>query len=99
MNKLIKAESLTSLMVVMLIFSVIYLAYSRWQHTQNKQSALIFQQQQALQIAENQIALLMAGKSCENEIRQNEQIFKVECRSNTLKVSFASGEVVIEKGK
>ena len=99
MNKLIKAESLTSLMVVMLIFSVIYLGYSRWQHIQNKQSTLIFQQQQALQIAENQIALLMAGKPCENQIRQNEQEIKEQCRSNTLKITFPSGEVVIEKGK
>ncbi|AUI66590.1 MULTISPECIES: DUF5374 domain-containing protein [Glaesserella] len=97
MNRIIKAESFISIMVVMLLFAIIYLSYSRWQGDQNKQTAFIFQQQQSLQLAENQIALIMANKPCENEIRQNNLTFKIECRSNELKVRFASGEIVLKK--
>lgn len=94
--KIIKAESSVSLLVALLLFSLIYLAWSVWQSQQNAQSQRIFQQQQALQIAENQIARLLAGMDCQTSVEQNAIRFEISrCSNREIEVRFPAGKVLI----
>lgn len=94
MIKQIKAESLVSVLLAMSIFSVLLLAYSKWQSYQNRSTHFIYQQQQALQIAENQIALRMAGLNCESHIQQNGITFAIQCGQGII-VKFPLGKIEI----
>ncbi|WP_373767542.1 DUF5374 domain-containing protein [Glaesserella sp.] len=98
MTKLFKAESFVGLFIAVMSFGFLYLSYSHWQSWQNRQLNFIFQQQQALLIAENQLTLKMTDKSaCEKRIEQNAITFEIQCSSQQIKVRFPSGEVVIKR--
>ncbi|MBF0784947.1 hypothetical protein E4T80_05620 [Muribacter muris] len=99
MRNLIKAETFISLLTAIVLFSLIILMYMKWQAEQLNQNLFLFQKKQALQIAENQIALKMAGVSCDNQISQNNISFRVLCTEQGVKVSFPLGEIVIGKVK
>lgn len=96
MNRMIKAETFVSLLVAISLFSIIFMSFSYWQTEQNKNLAEIYQQQQALQIAENQLALQMAGLSCENRVEQNHLSFEVQCISQKISVIYPLGRVEIQ---
>lgn len=94
--KIIKAESSLSLLVALLLFSIIYVSWSSWQSQQNAQSQAIFQRQQALQIAENQIARLLAGMPCQNRVEQNGIRFEIRrCSSREIAIFYPQGNVII----
>lgn len=96
-TKLFRAESYLSVLVIISVFIVVFFGYIKWQGMQTKQEAFLYQQQQALQIAENQIALKMAGKACERSIRQNSLHFLIRCSEREIIVSFPLGEIKIGK--
>ncbi|WP_373819650.1 DUF5374 domain-containing protein [Glaesserella sp.] len=98
MIRLFKAENTISVVIAIMLFSMLYLTYSHWQTQQNDQTNFVFQQRQALQIAENQIALKMNDKqACESSIEQNGIYFEIQCSSQQIRVSFPKGEVIIKR--
>ena len=50
---------------------------------------------QALQIAENQLALQFAGKPCEQQAVQNALKFTISCQSEKVEVRYPLGKVEI----
>lgn len=96
-TKLMRSESALSLLVIISVFTVVFLGYLKWQGIQTKREALLYQQQQALQIAENQIALKMVDKACERSVLQNNLRFRIQCTDREITVSFPLGEIKIRK--
>lgn len=92
----LKAENSLSMMLAIALFAILCLSYMAWQSQQARQYAQIYQQQQALQIVENQIALKMAGRGCESRVRQNGITFEIKCSANRIQVLFPTGEVTVE---
>lgn len=92
----IKAETFISLLVAISLFSTIYMVYMNWQKSYNKQRVDLFQQRQALFIADNQINLRMAKIPCEKQAVYNGTNFTIECSEHGVRVRFATGEVNIE---
>lgn len=90
-----KAESFSALLVAMVLFSVVLLVYQQWQSQQNVRNVMLYQQQQALQIAENQLALQHAGKNCEAQAVQNGLTFTISCQAHRIQVRFPLGQVEI----
>lgn len=98
MKVIIRSESIISILIVISLFLILFLSYSRWQNIQHQQENFLYQQQQALQIAENQIALKMANMECNKRSNfQNNLEFIVDCQPQYLKVKFPLGEISIEK--
>lgn len=95
--KIVKAESSIALLISVSVFAILFLTYSRWQSSQNKQENFLFQQQQALQIASNQLALKMAKKPCERSVKQNNLQFEILCDEQQIKVTFPAGEIKLAK--
>lgn len=93
--KLIKAETGVSVLMAISLFMIILFSYSKWQSKQTKQANFLYQQQQALQIAENQIALKMANRECERSVKQNNLLFTVQCHHTFIKVIFPLGEIKV----
>lgn len=99
MSRLLNADTALSVLVAVLLFSIITLGYMQWQAVQNRQIIVYFQQQQALQIAENQIARQMAGLGCERQVQQNSQRFQIEkCSTRQIEIRFSTGEIRLGKG-
>lgn len=96
MVKQLKAESLVSLLVALMLFAIFALNFTAWQKTQLEHGARNYQQQQALQIAENQIALRMAGLSCEAQAVENDVRFTIQCNEELIKISYPMGKVEIK---
>lgn len=76
---------------------VIFFGITKWQAMQTQQENVLYQRQQALQIAENQIALKMAGKACQRLVKQNNLQFSVQCGQTSISVAFPLGEIKIGK--
>ncbi|EFX90743.1 Uncharacterised protein [Actinobacillus ureae] len=95
MNKLIKSESFISILIGIVIFSLIFISASRWGSHQTEKINYIYQQQQALQIIENQLALKYSKQTCEQYVQQNHLKFEIECQANKISVSFPLGKVEI----
>lgn len=97
MTKITKAETLISLLVAISLFTILFLTYSNWQSSQQQQANYVYQQQQALQIAENQLNLKAANEPCERMVKQNHLTFKITCTEYKIIVVFPLGEVEIGK--
>lgn len=92
MKKQFKAETFSSLLIGILLFSMLFIIYGKWQNQSAKQKIFLYQQRQAMQIAENQLSLIMAHLPCETSIKQNRLIFSVDCTKNKIIVKFPAGE-------
>lgn len=97
MKKRLNAETLVSVLVAITIFSILFLSYSKWQQRQTLAENTLYQKQQALQIAENQIALKLAKLDCESAITQNQILFKIQCNDNEIEVRYPLGKILISK--
>ncbi|MGX2968137.1 DUF5374 domain-containing protein [Ursidibacter sp. B-7004-1] len=95
MIKILKAETLTSLLVTITPFMILFLTYANWQSLQNKQATYLYQQQQALQIAENQLNLKAVNEPCEKMVKQNNLNFEIICLEQKIAVIFPLGKVEI----
>ena len=96
MVKQLRAESLGSLLVALTLFAIFALNFTAWQKIQLERGARNYQQQRALQIAENQIVLRMAGLSCESQAVENDVRFTIQCSGELIKVSYPMGRVEIK---
>ena len=90
MVKQLKAESLVSLLVALMLFAILALNFSAWQKTQLERGTRNYQ------IAENQIALRMAGLSCESQAVENDVRFTIQCNEELIKISYPMGKVEIK---
>ncbi len=95
MVKQLRAESLGSLLVALTLFAIFALNFTAWQKIQLERGARNYQQQRALQIAENQIVLRMAGLSCEPQAIENDVKFTIQCSGELIKISYPMGQVEI----
>lgn len=92
-----KAESILSVLIAISLFSLMFLSYRQWQSLQHWQENRLYQKQQALQIAENQLALRLANRACKRSVTQNNLQFVIECSDSQIKVGFPLGEIKIVK--
>ncbi|WP_301099774.1 DUF5374 domain-containing protein [Otariodibacter sp.] len=92
----ITAQSSLSILIAINVFVILTLGYMHWESLYNQKTMLVFQKQQALQIAENQISRLMSGRECEQNINQNDVSFTIICSPQKIKVNFPLGEVIIQ---
>lgn len=98
--KRLNAESTLGLLVVLSLFALVALGAVRQQSRQTHSTQLLFQQQQALSIADNQIERQLAQFACEHTVIQNGIRFEIEkCSPQQIHVRFPLGVVRIEKGK
>lgn len=94
--KLIKAESYLSLLIAISLFSILALNLLQWQNQRTQQQLQLYQQQQAILIADNQIDRMLANIACERKIIQNNIEFEIRhCSPTKIEVTFPLGEIII----
>lgn len=96
MKNRIKAQSTLGILIAINVFVILTLGYMHWESSYNQKTMRVFQKQQALQIAENQISRLMSGRECEQNVIQNNVSFTIICSSRKINVNFPLGEVIIQ---
>lgn len=94
-----RAETILSTLVAISLLVVLTLIYQKWRQTQIQHQSYLYQEQQALQIIENQIACHMAAVSCESTITQNQLTFKVDQTGGKITVRFPLGKVEVAIAK
>ncbi|OOF65784.1 DUF5374 domain-containing protein [Rodentibacter sp. Ppn85] len=87
-----KGMSLTSVMFTIMLFSILFLVFNRWTASQRKSAVEIYHDFQALQIAENQAQRQFLGLPCEQQVKQNNLQFQIQCRGNQVIVRSSQGE-------
>lgn len=96
MRTLVKAESLISLLITIALFTMLAMSFLAWQQSQFEHGIANYQQQQALQVAENQLALQMAKLECESQAVINNIKFTIQCQTTQIKVAYPLGQVEIK---
>lgn len=97
MKRKIKAESVVSILIAIGLFSLMATLFFKWQSDQHHRKIKLYQEQQAWQILENQIALELVGLDCEKKIKQNDIVFKIDCSLSEISVEFPLGKIRLEK--
>ncbi|OOF44532.1 DUF5374 domain-containing protein [Rodentibacter trehalosifermentans] len=87
-----KGMSLTSVMFTLMLFSTLFLIFNRWTANQRQSAVKIYNDFQALQIAENQAQRQFLGLPCEQKVRQNGVQFNVQCQGNKVIIHSPVGE-------
>jgi len=87
--------SLMSLLLALSIFSGLFLIFNRWTTEQRKSAVRIFQEFQAIQIAENQAQRQFLGLSCENSVQQNGIQFTIQCSQNNALFLLSKGRYFV----
>lgn len=88
----IKGMSLTTVLFTLALFSILFLAFNQWTASQRKSAVKIYQDFQAIQIAENQAQRQFLGLPCESSLQQNGLRFRVECQATRVIVRYPLGE-------
>ncbi|MBE2893843.1 DUF5374 domain-containing protein [Spirabiliibacterium falconis] len=88
-------SSIFSVLLAIVLFSGIILSISRWQQAQNRQSAVIFQRQQALLIAHNQGVRTQLGLGCLGKQQRNGITFQIRCTQGKIEVVYPLGQVAL----
>ena len=88
--------SLTTLLFSLALFSVLFLVFNQWTAEQRKSAVKIYQDFQAIQIAENQAQRQFLGLACEQLIQQNDLTFRVQCENERVIVRYPMGEISIK---
>ena len=91
-----KGMSLTTLLFSLALFSVLFLVFNQWTTEQRKSAVKIYQDFQAIQIAENQAQRQFLGLACEQLIQQNSLTFRVQCQNEHVIVRYPMGEISIK---
>ena len=91
-----KGMSLTTLLFSLALFSVLFLVFNQWTAEQRKSAVKIYQDFQAIQIAENQAQRQFLGLACEQLIQQNSLTFRVQCQNERVIVRYPMGEISIK---
>lgn len=91
-----KGISLFEVLITLALFSSLFFAFNRWTTSQRQSAVKIYQDIQALQIAENQAQRQILGLGCELQVRQNTSVFNVRCQNNQVIVRSPQGEISIK---
>lgn len=94
--KVNKGMSLMSLLLALSIFSGLFLIFNRWTTEQRKSAVSVFQEFQAIQIAENQAQRQFLGLSCENSVQQNDIQFSIQCSHHQVNIRYPQGEFLLK---
>jgi len=81
-----------SLLLALSIFSGLFLIFNRWTTEQRKSAVRIFQEFQAIQIAENQAQRQFLGFSVE----QNGIQFAIQCSHHQVNIRYPQGEFLLK---
>ncbi|QIW16498.1 hypothetical protein A4G20_09195 [Pasteurellaceae bacterium RH1A] len=90
-----RAESFTAILLALSLFSLLFVSFQTWQQSQLAQQAKGYQTLQAMQIAENQLHLRLAGQPCDRRVEQNGLVFEVNCSGQAIKISYPLGEFTL----
>jgi len=85
-----------SLLLALSIFSGLFLIFNRWTTEQRKSAVRIFQEFQAIQIAENQAQRQFLDLSCENSVQQNGIQFAIQCSHHQVNIRYPQGEFLLK---
>ena len=85
-----------SLLLALSIFSGLFLIFNRWTSEQRKSAVKIFQEFQAIQIAENQAQRQFLSLSCENNVEQNGIQFAIQYSHHQVKIRYPQGEFLLK---
>lgn len=88
-----KGASMAAVLLTLMLFSLSLLAVSRWLTAQQRDGLQIYQQYQAVLLAQNQLARQRLGLACETQITQNQIRFELQCQAQQVKVRFPLGEI------
>jgi prepilin peptidase dependent protein C len=91
----LSAETMVTVLLSAALSALIFLSFSKWQSEQRQTQYRHYLQQQALQIADNQIALRYAGMACETSVEQNNIQFRIQCNDKSVVVSTGAERVEI----
>lgn len=91
-----KGMSLTTLLFSLALFSVLFIVFNQWTAEQRKSAVKIYQDFQAIQVAENQAQRQFLGLACEQLIQQNGLTFRVQCQNERVIVRYPMGEISIK---
>lgn len=92
-----RAETMFSVLFGIALFSIMLLSFHHWYSQKTNQSQQNYFRQQALQIADNQIARQFVGLHCESQITQNQQTFTVNCSENSIIITNGKMRIKITK--
>ena len=85
-----------SLFISLIDFQRVILIFNRWTTEQRKSAVRIFQEFQAIQIAENQAQRQFLGLSCENSVQQNGIQFAIQCSHHQVNIRYPQGEFLLK---
>ena len=86
-----------SLLLALSIFMwVIFESLTDGRARQRKSAVRIFQEFQAIQIAENQAQRQFLGLSCENSVQQNGIQFSIQCSYHQVNIRYPQGEFLLK---
>ena len=91
-----KGMGMLSFLVTLMIFGFLFTAIGKWSANQRQHAAVIYQQYQAIQIAENQGQRQFLDLSCESNVRQNALHLTVDCSGNQITVRYPLGEISLK---
>lgn len=91
-----KGMSVLGLLVAISLFGLIFLSFNQWAAYQRKSAVNIYQNYQAVQIAENQFQRQYLGLGCENSVRQNGVQFHIKCQERAISVRVGEDEISIK---
>lgn len=92
-----RGAGLLPLLIALMLFSGLCLTLLQWASLQRQSAMQIYQQLQAIQIAENQWQRLWLGLDCQGRVRQNNLSFEVTCSSSQISVRYPLGEFSLER--
>lgn len=96
MRRLNKGMSLLTLLFTLALFSLLFVAFNQWTGSQRKSAVKIYQDFQAIQIAENQAQRQFLGLPCEQNVQQNGLRFRLQCQSDRVIVRYPLGEISLK---
>lgn len=88
-----QGSSSLSILLAISLFTMLLLTTQQWLNKQQQQATKIYQQYQAVLIAENQLAQQYLGLSCQHQITLNGTLFQIDClNAQEILVRFPLGE-------
>ncbi len=96
MFRMNKGISFITLLFSLALFSVLFLVFNQWTAEQRKSAVKIYQDFQAIQIAENQAQRQFLGLACEQLIQQNGLTFRIRCENERIIVRYPTSEILIK---
>lgn len=91
-TKLFRGTSLLGFLYALAFSALVILYFSHWQNTLQQEAMRRYWENQAQEIAENQLARQWLGLSCEKRVIQNTVSLQVDCLDEDILVEHPLGE-------